>query len=74
MASLTAEVKKALLDKAIAYRKMAYIPYSKYAVGAAVLAIWGQELGLFGATDKPFFARGFVGDKAADDACAGGGF
>lgn len=44
------------------------------AVGAAVLAIWGQELGLFGATDKPFFARGFVGDKAADDACAGGGF
>lgn len=38
MASLTAEVKKALLDKAIAYRKMAYIPYSNYAVGAAVLA------------------------------------
>ena len=38
MASLTAEVKRALLDKAIAYREMAYIPYSHYAVGAAVLA------------------------------------
>lgn len=38
MASLTAEVKKVLLDTAIAYRKMAYSPYSNYAVGAAVLA------------------------------------
>lgn len=38
MASLTAEVKKALLDKAIAYREKAYSPYSNYAVGAAVLA------------------------------------
>ena len=38
MPNLTTEVKKALLDKAIVYRKMAYSPYSNYAVGAAVLA------------------------------------
>ena len=45
MTALTAELKKALIDKARLYQKRAYIPYSHYAVGSAVLAEDGQIYG-----------------------------
>ena len=45
MTGLTIELKKALIDQACLYQKKAYIPYSHYAVGSAVLTEDGQIYG-----------------------------
>lgn len=45
MTKLALELKQALVEKAFLYQKRAYIPYSHYAVGAAVLMEDGQIYG-----------------------------
>jgi cytidine deaminase len=45
MTRLTVKLKKALVDQACLYQKRAYIPYSHYAVGSAVLTEDGQIYG-----------------------------
>lgn len=45
MTKLALELKQALVEKACLYQKRAYIPYSHYAVGAAVLMEDGQIYG-----------------------------
>lgn len=45
MTRLTVELKNALVDQACLYQKRAYIPYSHYAVGSAVLTEDGQIYG-----------------------------
>ena len=45
MTTLALDLKHALVEKACLYQKRAYIPYSHYAVGAAVLMEDGQIYG-----------------------------